>query len=1585
MLNALQAARKTAEEYRRYLRSTFPLSRPDLRAEFADRLEKDFQLAKGPYLQASPPFETGMCLEELVSEGLLHSSLRRLFSASLPGDRPLYRHQELALRKAVAQRRNLMVASGTGSGKTECFLIPILNHLLSEQLEDTLEEPGIRAVLLYPMNALANDQIKRLRRLLATCPEITFGRYVGETRQDQEDAERDFRARYPFEPRLPNELISRVSMQQDPPHILLTNYAMLEYLLLRPADSPLFDGERGAHWRFVALDEIHVYSGAQGTEVAMLLRRLRDRVHGSKRGVLQCFGTSATLGRGESDYPDLIRFASDLFDEPFEWTSDDARQDVVGAARKRLVRSSARWELPAALYPEMQRAFLKDAPPAEIAGIIQAFCPEVPGPSDPGAGSASYLAELLTQDSRIVGLQESLESGAISVADALKQLFPEGDESAGEQLAALIDLGVTARHREDDSPVLPARYHFFLRAMEGAFVCLHHAHPAGEARLLLNRHDECPACRRAGVRSKMFELGVCRRCGAEYVVGRIETSPAGQRLASAPGNFSGLDYLLLAPSDRSGQENEDELAGTEDAIGEIDAIELCPSCGALGPPGVDACACSDVAKRIPVVRALPAAGADILRRCPACQGRTGGEVVYRFLSGSEPPVAVIATNLYQALGPAKDESLRAKVGEGRKLLVFSDSRQDAAFFAPYLERTYRGAVQRKLIADEIFRLGLEEPRVDDLAPRIRKTAEDCLFLDPEKSSLANLGEVNAWLMLELLAFNLRQSLEGTGTAEVKLVFPRTFEAPPRLLKLGITEKEAEDLLRMLLDTLRVGGALSVPEGVDLRDQAFSPRNREIAIRGEAPKLGIMAWSPERGTNRRLDLLERILASKGIECDAGKLLEEIWAYLTQKSADWSKVLVPYSHARHGVLWRLSHERFSFVPSDENHVPGRCDVCQQLTWRTVGGVCPQYRCPGTIRPLSDPRELDDNHYARLYRALLPIGMSVQEHTAQWVSSVASSIQDKFINGDVNVLSCSTTFELGVDVGEVEAVLLRNMPPTPANYIQRAGRAGRRTDAAALVVTYAQRRSHDLSYFANPYAMVEGVISPPFVLVDNPSIVRRHVHSVAFALFERMYCAHRTVEEFFAATEGQAASVDLFAAWLKSRPPVLGDAIRRLVPMEAAKALDLTNWAWADALLETSVDNPTFGWLTRATEEAQDDLAVAESLMEEAAADKDFRLAERYRRLRQTLAKRPLIDFLASRNVLPKYGFPVDVVSLNLARSGDSVAPNLDLSRDLKLAISEYAPGRETVAAKTLWLSKGLGTRMNRSWPDYGWAVCDECGAFRHHLGAVAEACPVCGSTQRAARRSGTFVMPVFGFVGERSPNKPGESRPRSLAVVETFFGAYQNEEPLFVQARGLRPTVGYRCGKQGRIVVVNRGPLGAGYRLCETCGFGEPVPSKVGRNPRVLRDHEDIRRPGRRCQGRLAHAHLGHQYLTDVLEIRSAVASDEDSALSALYALLEGAVALGVARADIDGTLYRYSREEPPAFVIFDAVPGGAGHAQYLGSHLADLVSAAIGRVDGCECGPETSCYGCLRSYGNQLWHDRLSRGLASRLLRSMVDA
>jgi hypothetical protein len=814
-------------------------------------------------------------------------------------------------------------------------------------------------------------------------------------------------------------------------------------------------------------------------------------------------------------------------------------------------------------------------------------------------------------------------------------------------------------------------------------------------------------------------------------------------------------------------------------------------------------------------------------------------------------------------------------------------------------------------------------------------------------------------------------------AEIRLRFPRAYQTPRPLLHLGFTNEEADDVVRLLIDSVRLQGAISAPEGVDLRDEVFAPRNLEISIRERGSGNGMLSWMPGKGLNGRLDLLARVFDRKGIAADPAETLIGVWRMVTAPGSGWDKVFVPVHDPRHGPAYRLDPDRFSFVPYDRADEPLRCGTCRQIWWRSVAGVCPSYRCTGTVEPIDDLGELLADHYARLYTALEPVGLTVQEHTAQWVSSEASAIQDQFVRGRVNVLSCSTTFELGVDVGEVQAVLLRNVPPSPANYVQRAGRAGRRADAAALVVCFAQRRSHDLTYFDEPRKMVDGTIPPPRVPINNAPIVRRHVHSVAFAAYQRAERAFKNVDEFFVQSPAGASEDLRFVEWLQQTPADLGDALIRIVPSSLYGVLGLAEWEWVDALAMPSTDEPTFGWLHRAGEEVRGDAATLLELQEQAAADQQYGRAAHLQRVRDTMLRRPLLGFLASRNVLPKYGFPVDVVELSLARTGDAIAGKLDLTRDLEMAIRDYAPGAHVVAGKALWKSEGLAIRQGQTWPAYRWALCGGCQAFRHALEELTGPCPACGAEDDID--SGTFLIPIHGFLGGRASQGIGESQPRKSGYLETYFGSYGEEpgpmEPVTELSNG-SPSVTQRFSHQGLITVINRGST-RGFMVCGWCGFAVPAgQQKKGKA------HANLQRPGNECKGTLHFRQLGHRYLTDVLEVRLAEPMNPAEAQSCLAALVAATPALGVRGDDVDGTL-DWTAPGQPAFILYDAVPGGAGHTQLIGKRLPELFRAALSRVHDCECGEETSCYACLRSYRNQHIHEQLNRGDAKRVLGKVL--
>lgn len=1579
-MNPLSASDHIQRAYRSYLRSTFALGDPAWREEFERALDEGVALAAGPYLQATPPFAPGISLDGLVREGVLSPEFRRIPTDVFPIDRALHQHQETAIRRAL-EGRNLLIATGTGSGKTECVLFPTIELLLRELHAGTLSHPGVRAMLLYPMNALANDQLRRFRKMLEPFPEITFGRYIGATRDTRRKAEDVFRVLFPGEQPLPNELLSREEMRATPPHILLTNFSMLEYLLLRPEDTAFFDGPTRDHWRLIALDEAHVYDGADGAEIAMLLRRVRDRVVDSEPGRLNYFATSATLGKGESDYPLLRAFGEALFDERFEWDpADPKRQDIVGPTVQRLARGEGRHQLPAAAYRAVKAAFDGAAPRVElvrVAGDIPAdIADQVRNAATPGAA----LHALLSSDKRIVQLQAELESRVMTIDEATQLVFPDG---AREDLVALVELGVLARSDESEISLLPARYHFWMRGLEGAFVCLRSdRHPTAEPVLRLQAGDVCPACDGVDAVSMLFELAACRKCRAEYIVG-VERGGAVRR---APIGTSPQLHLLLRDPDEVGEQEDDEDEEDDEDL-EADARWLCSACGQILTTPDEECDCGDHPTRVAVTMVRRVTGEDDtpLRKCEACrQSSTGGDMIGRFLTDTNAPAAVIATAVYEELPEASDPDIAAKIGGGRKLLAFADSRQEAAFFAPYLERTYAKALHRSLILSAINRVFESDPlRLSDIDGKIVDIATPEV-LDPSDSGATRRRQVRTWLMQELMALDRRQTLDGVGLVRVGLALPSS--APTSLGALSLTDAEGLALTALLLDTLRGGGVLTFPTDVSRSDEAFAPRNGDWAIRGAGSKRSqqLLSWN---GKNRRREIVQKVIERTGLALDPDSVLDGLWAEMALETASplyKAKILVADTDRKRGPFWRLSHEKVEFLPARAAGERWRCSKCRELWWHNVLGICPTYHCDGTLEavPVDEPL----SHYAALYGQLAPLAMKVQEHTAQWALERGTKIQTEFITGDLNVLSCSTTFELGVDVGDVEAVLMRNVPPSPANYVQRAGRAGRRAGAAAMVMTLAQRRNHDLSWFRNPTTMIRGAVEPPRIIVDNPVIARRHAHSVAFAQWLRAEPMSK-VGEFVIPDESGSTGDARLMTWLRHHPVALSDALRRILPGDVADHIGLESWRWVEDLTSQSGDDPSSGWLDRAGSEARADLAQIDEAIALAIAEKQPKRWDWLLRQKATITADNLIGFLARKNVLPKYGFPVDVVPLDLSLSGVDAADGIELDRDMRLAISEYAPGNEVVAAKLVWQSVGLKIHPMRGWRIRQWAVCATCGRYRDSSALAADApigvCRVCGDVETKQYGSGEWVHPIFGFVGVGSSSQVGETPVLRRASMQSWFDDYgEAVAPEPHTPAGIAPdSATTLLSRQGRIIVVNQGPQRRGFRICSACGWAEPTPVR----PKPKLDAKPHYVPGKNipCKGKPDRRQLGHDFLTDVVQVRIAGAYADPDLRSTLYALLEGAGRLGIKRDEIDGTLHTWAVGETQSLVLFDTVPGGAGHARRIDENFAAVVKAALARVRDCECGPETSCYACLRSYSNQLYHESLVRGRAATVLERLL--
>ena len=1592
-LNPVSTSNFIFQRFSDYAATTLRVDNEVINKQLRALLKDSNQFSKGPIIEATPSYAVGSSILDLVEEGILTDAFRDFNSTALPLDRKLYKHQELAIRKICLENRNAVVATGTGSGKTESFMIPILNHLLKLKKKNKLH-PGVKALLLYPMNALANDQMKRLRELLANEPEITFGIYTGETEEKYSEAYDKFVRMHRSQP-LKNELISREQMKKTPPHILLTNYAMLEYLMLRPEDNVFFQGEFAGDWKFIIIDEAHTYTGTNGIEMAMLISRLKNTI-GLKKGELKCILTSATLGNGKEDFPEIANFAQKLCGEDF--SSEDVIEAVKQDMQKGEVWGSPKEEVYEKIldnisennFEELKKNLLEAKVPPDI--IEKAYKENADNPK-------GVLYDILLGDKRVNETISILSVGPMDFKEISKKIFPNSDRSE-YYMASLIDICNAVRKSENHSPLIPARYHYFIRALEGAFVVF-----ADKPYLYLERMNKVTI---NGEEYKAFEIATCRRCNALYLVGQIEKDKETgyAYLTEYKDRYydeeDRIDYFaVLDDKGYSDDINEDEIVGDiEDIDSAFTIFRLCTKCGAIKEDvGKKTCDCKD-SKHIKLLKIKNN------KRCGICGSMTPkGSIIRRFFLAEDTVASVLATALYNKI-PNKvnlnkeqvEDDLFGYVEEENKtnkqLLIFSDNRQSAAYFATYLNSSYKEILIKSILTKVMLNNWQESIKNDwsleDYYYRIEKFVRDNNLLKGTKES--NRREIWKWIIGEFISSS-PNSLTNMGYLHFSLNFNALNNSEilfnlPMLVKKGFSREELMVFYNYLLDQFRIYRAIEYPEYVDPSDSYFSPVNvqggfcRVIENRNSRHLRGydIKSWIPseERFTNSRLDYLMRIYKSKGIYADKVDVrndLEKLYKLFTQHNSP----LVPY--VKNEYLDDF-YEVIKIDPSIFKVTPGvldksvhyyKCDKCYKVTTININNVCPSYRCDGHLHEIDLEKELKDNHYRKLYTSFEFENMVVSEHTAQLKTEYAAEVQNKFIKREINVLSCSTTFELGVDVGELETVFMKNMPPTPANYAQRAGRAGRRTDSTAYALTYCRLASHDFSNFKDPYKMISGTVKPPHFEVTNEKIAKRHMYACALAAFWRKYREYfRTVEDFFVINEKRGP--ELFREFLDEKPDSLYRLIKKVIPQELHSELGIDNWGWVEELYSED------GVMTKITNEFYDDLGKLEEAKNEAAKANKFKLADELQRIINTIVKRSLISYFSQKNLLPKYGFPVDVVNLEV-NFHTQEAKNIELERDLQIAISEYAPESQVVANGKLWTSRYVKKLRNRDLVRKKYFSC-ECGFFKTMLTVQDEeirSCPVCGNSKII---KGTYMIPEFGFITEASSKEPGNTRPEKTYSSRKHFSGNGNviEEKEFMIGENV---VKVSAKKHGTLTVINSGK-GLGFYICKMCGYGtvDKIPSS----------HKDSN--GKTCKAKFEKISLGYDFETDIVEIEFGnifgdIAIEEGFWESLMYSILEGmSSALEIDRNDVDGTLY-VKNPYTKSIILFDTVPGGAGHVKRLldEEQFIKTLTYALNRVSSCTCGGEkqdTSCYNCLRNYYNQYCHDKLKRGYAIEALKILLN-
>jgi len=1535
-------AEKVEQRYRRYLETTFYFKDPMLRESFRDALRSG-HLRKGPYLEATPVFRRGETTRELFRELLSDSPDEGFLKAAL-GNRPLYLHQEEAVRKVFGEARNVVVATGTASGKTETFLYPILLHLYRESQAGQLGH-GVRALILYPMNALANDQRDKLgeisKRLQeAGSPfEFTFGQYIGETPEDENDSRRH--AQDHIDQRLPGELVLRKKMREKPPHILLTNYSMLEYLLIRPGDSPLFDDGRAQWWTFLVLDEAHQYRGSKGIEMGMLLRRLKRRLReGGRTGPFQCIATSATIAGRERDKAAVATFASELFGEEF------LEEDVI-LEETEAIPDSGTGDLSLEDYQVLRRALdsfsTHDLP--EVAHRLGLAISE-------GLDVTEEVKFILQHDRRSTKLRQLTTAEPREVHTLANEVFPDLlKEVRVRALSELIELLIRVKDPSSGAPLLSTRYHLFLRSLEGAFVSYF-----PEKRLFLERRSQVE-------KGKIFEVALCRECGQHYLVGRLRNG-ALQEAIRDPGHPDFGATFFRPIEEAVGEIDEEENNGAKKKI-----FRLCIECGAMVQ--VNRRQSEPVCGHTDSILVEQQGGAeereDQVPKCSAC-GYRAPDPVREVVHGTDGPHAVIATALYQELPQ-----------ERRKVLAFADGRQEAAFFAWYLENSYKDILNRSLILKAAKTLSLRTQEgfsLRELATGLRDVYRENNVFPPAMGDLELRHK--AWIRLyrEFLTDEPRISLEGVGLLRwyikwpEKLKIPEIFFSPPW----SLNEREAQDLIFILLDFMRTDRAVELRMAGDVSltwsDLGIQPSQMRVrSIEKGKLKWGERKWSGKTG--KRAQFLTKLLTKKGLTEQraiekATEALGYVWEAFRQcdeSRQSQDRFLLSVNDAR-----RLNPDWWRAFSISNDDVLYQCDTCARVQSVYVGGVCMRHRCPGSVQEIG-VKGLKANHYRLLYEDNLPGVLRVEEHTAQIDKEKAREFQRDFKAGKIHVLSSSTTFELGVDLGGLDIIFLRNVPPEAFNYAQRVGRAGRQSGFPGFAITFCRRNPHDLYHYAKPdERILKGIVRPPVISLRNEKIITRHIVATTLSYFFRDFQDRfQSVEGLFVNLEHPYGITDFFD-FLQRRKTELEQSLRGIVPSAMISKVGLNNGGWMQRVVGEG------SRFALAEVEVSSDFRAVKKVQRDSSDREDYSTAQWAKRRAQTIASEDTLSFLSRKAIIPKYGFPVDVVELDTHRTQQtSESLEVLLQRDLSIAIAEFAPTSKLVANKKEWTSYGLKRVVEKEWEV--WHYCLKHQKFIREEDMKQNPSETCC----IGLNNHKFIIPKFGFVTDR--NKPTDPKGRTPRVFTTrpYFVGLTVPQAAEFDFEVIKVTK----ASPGQMVVLCEGRRGGGFYVCLQCGAGFREPKNQHKTPY-----------GENCSGTLEQVSLGHEFVTDVLRVQFLLELPQDNidgvwfAYSLAYALVEGsAEVLEVPSTDLSTTVAYSGDSVIPPIILYDNVPGGAGLVARLEEKkiLRSCLEAALERVNGgCGCGENDSCYGCLRSYRNQFAHQYLRRGPVMHYLKILLE-
>lgn len=1593
--------RQMLGDYAAYTRSFIRISDERISRNVDEGIRQGL-LWPDPLLQLNPSFEPGAKIDKLVEEGVLHPDCARIFrikSDASDFGRPLrlHWHQEQAIRIA-AKNEPYVLTTGTGSGKSLSYIIPAVDHVLK-----TGTGQGIKAIVVYPMNALANSQREELDKFLnrgfdGQSPLVTFARYTGQ------EIERE-----------------REQILSEPPDILLTNYVMLELILTRIREARLV--EHSGKLRFLVFDELHTYRGRQGADVALLIRRCREAF---RSPVMRCVGTSATMASTGSttDQAKIVgEVASKIFGE------DVPPENVVG---ERLRRSTNELDFTSAATMVGLRESIQTTD--EPTNDYQEFC-RLP--------LASWLEQTF-------GLRREAESQKL-IRQTPQPL--RGENGAAESLAKIVDLDTSlceqaiqrllyagSRCINPDSgfPVFAFRLHQFISRGDTVWATVEEEN---KRVITLRGQQYVP-----GDRNKiLLPLVFCRHCGQPYY--RVDRPSRGQPGPIVPRE----DYSINSSDDvDSGYlfvSSKHPWLGTADDIVErvpedwieyhrgerrvkrnqpVPEVVFIGTNGELNPGGLQAafikapfrfclnpnCGVSHNARQRSDVSKLATIGVD---------GRSTATTILALST-------ILQLRVDDELDPA-----------ARKILSFTDNRQDASLQAGHFNDFIEVGLIRSALYRAMSRTGKEGLRYDELVHHVERALDlpvNLYALDEELRGPA-LDETRRALRSILSYFLYRDlergwrvtspNLEQCGLLEFdylgidELCNDQKYweDKNAHSAIVMATPEQRKNVIRILLDHLR--RSLAVKEDSlnsnyqDRICEQTRQRLRDPWVVEDARDMvkGAVAWprvKMERDYPDDLCISPRsnfglLLRRRGTLADSGEPMTldatgEIILELFRCLKPW------------GLVEEVR------TPRDGSLVPGYQLPASIMIWKPGDGSRPMVD-PLRVVQASEVAAEGNKYFVDFYKRFAEIGAGLEgrEHTAQVQSQIRVEREESFRNGRLPILFCSPTMELGVDIAQLNVVNMRNVPPTPANYAQRSGRAGR-SGQPALVYTYCSGFSpHDQYYFKHPERMVSGSVTAPRLDILNRDLLEAHVHAIW--LSEAQLDLGTTLAELLVVTEDnlalpltervidklnearpkhralergkrllQSIGPDLLtASWY--REDWLEDVLGR-IPQRFDEACNRWRSLYRAAVQQRTLQNRIIGDHSR----QQMDRDRAKRLRAQAEAQISL-LTDPQNALEGDFYS---YRYFASEGFLPGYNFPRLPLSAFIPGRRGSRGKDEYLSRPRFLAISEFGPRAMVYHEGARYRIHKVNLAFDEQTQELTQAtmkVCSACGYGHQLLGEPIDNCESCGKALAPTDeiREMVRLQNVTAKRADRITSDEEERQRVGYDIRSTYRFAVANGQRDCRKAEVTNGDQRIATLYYGDAVTIWRVNVGWKQRRAQNeFGFWLDVERGYwGSNPAA--DDGDQEDPlSKRVKRVVPFVQDTRNAMTLQLEgtqdikVMASLQSALKQGIQQLYQLEPNELAVDALP----------NKDERNILFFYEASEGGAGVLRQIAEEPGALAAVAKVALRICHFDPETgtdlaestcaaACYDCLLEYGNQPDHRNIDRQLIVTLLQSLTTS